>query len=248
MQNLAEKRVETVDIRQLLSNLPLFSKASDKLLDQFVAAAQVRTYDKGSVLFLQDDPASYFYVIVSGWVKLFRNTSEGDEAVIDMLSDNSMFGETAILEDNICTYGASVTDNAVLISLPVSLLKSSIETDSSLALSMLSALSKHRIRQTKELEGMTLKNASQRLGCFMLRLCNESDEENVILRLPYDKSLIAARLGMKSETFSRALNKLRAETDIHVSGSTVTVPWVEQLSDYACSACSNDFPCDDLRN
>lgn len=94
---------------------------------------------------------------------------------------------------------------------------------------------------------MTLKNASQRIGCFMLRLCGSSDERDITLKLPYDKSLIAARLGMKSETFSRALNKLRNETNINISGSVVTIPEIDDLSLYACTACSNEFPCSDIK-
>lgn len=242
-----ESQANTTGVRATLQALPLFEAVAAETAERFSAAAQVRKHPKGSVLFLQDDPADYFYVILSGWVKLFRHTSEGDEAVIDMLTENSVFGETSIIEDGHHSFGAVVTDAAELISLPTSLLKTSIEDDNKLALAMLSSLSRHRVRQTKELEGMTLKNASQRIGCFMLRLCNSSDEHDITIKLPYDKSLIAARLGMKSETFSRALNKLRKETNINISGSVVTIPEIDDLSHYACSACSNEFPCSDIK-
>lgn len=230
-----------------LNSLPLFKEVSGKTVSKFISSARVRDYTKGTVLFLQDDPAEYFYLILSGWVKLYRHTSDGEEAVIDMLTENSVFGETSIIEDGYHSFGAVVTDSAKLISLPTSLLKTSIEEDNKLALAMLSSLSRHRVRQTKELEGMTLKNASQRIGCFMLRLCNASEEQDIKIKLPYDKSLIAARLGMKSETFSRALNKLRKETNIGIAGSIVTIPEIDDLSNYACSACSNEFPCSDIK-
>ena len=51
--------------------------------------------------------------------------------------------------------------------------------------------------------------AAQRVGCFILRLLNKK-QPNLIINLPCNKTLLASHLGMKRETFSRALNDLRA--------------------------------------
>ena len=231
---------------ELLSGLAFFEKASHDTIEMFVSASQTRTHSSGTVLFLQEDQADYFYVILSGWVKLFRSTAEGEEAVIDMLTEGGMFGEGSILEEDSHTFGAAVTDEVTLLSFPTSLLKRSLAADSQFALSMLSVMSRHRIRQTKELEGMMIKNAYQRLACFMLRLCKVDEDKDITLKLPYDKSLVAARLGMKPETFSRALNRLRKDTNIEVEGSIVSIPRIEDLTHYACAACSDEFPCEDI--
>jgi CRP/FNR family transcriptional regulator, dissimilatory nitrate respiration regulator len=47
-----------------------------------------------------------------------------------------------------------------------------------------------------------------------------SSREDVQLTLPIDKSLIARRLGMKPETFSRAPGALKSEVGLQVEGTT----------------------------
>lgn len=234
------------DPKPVLARQSIFSRASEALIDSFAQAAQVVSLKKGDTLFLQDDDADAFYIVLSGWVKLFRETLDGNEAVIDMVTNGHIFAETAILEDSVHSFGASAIEDVRVLRLPSALLKKAITEDNAMALSMLTSLSRHRKRQTREIESLTLQNASQRIGCFLLRLCHRDDMGPIELKLPYDKSLIAARLGMKSETFSRALNKLREETGITVKGATVIIPTIDVMSSFACSACSNEFPCDDM--
>lgn len=107
-------------------------------------------------------------------------------------------------------------------------------------------MARYRRQQDRELEHRTIQNAPQRIGCFLLRLTNQEEEGSVKIHLPYDKTLVASRLGMQPETFSRALNKLKDKTGIRVKGATVELDNLEQLTSYSCSACSSEFPCKDI--
>ncbi len=59
-----------------------------------------------------------------------------------------------------------------------------------------------------EIEALKAQSADQRLARFLLSLC-PSGEDRCGFRLPYDKRLVAARLGVKQETLSRAFARLR---------------------------------------
>jgi hypothetical protein len=89
-------------------------------------------------------------------------------------------------------------------------------------------MSRSRKQQDKELEHRTKCSSAHRL--FLLRLCNLDADGPIRLNLPYHKTLIASRLGMKAETFSRALAKLRQETGIRIKGAAVEIDTVDQLS------------------
>ncbi|MCJ9427743.1 Crp/Fnr family transcriptional regulator [Kordiimonas marina] len=247
MQTVAKPQ-ERQTAYSLLARHALFAGIDDQTVEMFAQAGQLQEHTKGNILFLQDDEAEWFYVVVSGWVKLFRETMDGHEAVIDILTYGQSFGETAILENGQHSFGAMVVEKSTLLRLPAAMLKRSVTENNRMALAMLHTLSDHRRRQTREIESLTLQNASQRIGCFLLRLCHIDMPQPIELKLPYDKSLIAARLGMKSETFSRALNKLRDETNIKVEGSNVIIPNLDTMSRFACSACSNEFPCEDTHH
>ncbi len=241
-------QLNAVDNTAALREHSLFSGMPENLFVDFCQATQELKREKGNILFLQDDPAEWFYFILSGWVKIFRETIEGDEAVLDVLTTGHIFGETAIMDGGMHTAGAAVVENAVLLRLPASLLKTAITKSHDVALGMLASISRQRRQQTQEIENLNMQNAPQRIGCFLLRLCRttETETDAAAFSLPYDKSLIAARLGMQCETFSRALNKLRKQTSIDVKGAHVDIPDIEELSEFSCSRCSNEYPCNDL--
>ena len=111
---------------------------------------------------------------------------------------------------------------------------------------MMSAMARYRRQQDRELEHRTIQNAPQRIGCFLLRLADQSKTGPVTIHLPYDKTLVASRLGMQPETFSRALSKLKSQTGITIKGATIEMDSLNQLVEFSCAACSSEFPCKDL--
>ena len=229
-----------------LRDISLFKGCEPAFFDALEAHAQQQTHSKGKILFIHGDTAERFYFIKNGWVKLFRETLDGTQAVVDILPAGHIFGETSIFEDDIYPYSAEVAEPAEIISLPIFDLKTEIENNNKLALGMLSSMARYRRQQDKEIEHRSIQNAPQRIGCFLLRLTNQNETGAVTIHLPYDKTLVASRLGMQPETFSRALAKLREQTGIRVNGATIEMDNLEQLTSYSCSACSSEFPCKDL--
>jgi CRP-like cAMP-binding protein len=68
--------------------------AEDALSLTGIRKAQV--YDKSTTLFRQGDPASAFFVVLSGWVKLYRITPDGLEVVISVFTAGDTFAEAAM--------------------------------------------------------------------------------------------------------------------------------------------------------
>lgn len=246
MTALAQKSPRP-DTRALLAGLPLFAGLSAAQLDMLAMQAAFRTYPKNYLLYSYEEEAAWYYLIVEGWVKLFRETLDDDEAVLDILPAGQVFGESALFDHG--RYGASaqIVEEASLLVLPLSALRRLIEEEPRVAVNLLGSMAVFRRQQEREIEHRSLQNAPQRIGCFLLRLCDSEAKAQATLHLPYDKTLIAARLGMKPETFSRALARLREETGITVQGATVHIGDIQKLSDYTCSACSNTYPCEDKK-
>lgn len=230
-----------------INDLGIFTGCSDDFIEAISLQSNTQLLEKNQVLFLHEDKADRFFIVISGWVKLFRETLDGSQAVVDILTANHVFGETAIFQDDEYPYSAEATEPTEVISLPISMLKKEIEENQKLALAMLSSMARYRKQQDQELEHRTLQNAPQRIGCFLLRLTNQQEAGEVTINLPYDKTLVASRLGMQPETFSRALGKLKKETGIEIKGSSIKVNKLSQLSEYSCSSCSSEFPCKDLK-
>ncbi|MFN3827881.1 MAG: Crp/Fnr family transcriptional regulator [Micavibrio sp.] len=238
-QKIAPTKAYPLDIIDFFSEIP------EPLLKALHQEGKRTTHNKGHILFTQDDPAEWFYMVESGWVKLFRETLDGDEVILDVLPAGFVFGETAMFEDCKHSFGAEIVENATLAAYPLAMLKDYVENNTNLALAMLRHISYGGKLKDREIEHRTVMNAPQRIGCFLLRLCKVKQPAPITLYLPYDKTLIASRLGMQPETFSRALNRLQEDTGVKVKGATVEINDLGKLITYTCTACSNVFPCDE---
>lgn len=240
---LADKEEEVL---KLFHKLPLFYGLDNATLNEFVVAASVVNVPKGRVIYIEESKAGAFYIIMSGLVKLFRETFDGTEAVMDILAKGHIFAEFTIFDNDVYSTSAQAIEDCVLISVPTAFLKKSIQQNQKLSFNMFYAMSRNLKQRDSNIEHLTVQNASQRIGCFLLRLCPQDKETNITIQLPYDKVLLASRLGMKPETFSRALNKLRDQTGVRIIGARVEIDSIKQLTHFSCSACSSSYPCDDL--
>lgn len=229
-----------------IKNINFFNFFSQETLKKIEQRASITHHPKGNLLFVNEDQADHFYIVKSGWIKLYRETIDGTQSIIDILTTNQLFGETSIFQDDTYPYTAEATEDSVVLSLPLDLLKSEIEHNTKLAMTMMSSMARYRKQQDQEIENRTLKNAPQRIGCFLLRLTEQQENKTVSIRLPYDKTLVASRLGMQPETFSRALNKLKQEIQMTVQGRDIIINDVQELVHYTCTACSSEYPCNDL--
>lgn len=232
-------------LSRIIENRKLFESVSDGFKNKLAQAGQIKTLQKGQMLFVHQDEADKFYIVSQGWMKLFRETLDGDQVVIDILPQGHVFGETSIFEDDIYPYSAEAAETGEVIALPLELLKAEIQDNPKLALSMLSAMARYRKQQDQELEHRTIQNAPQRIGCFLLKIADQRQSGPVKIQLPYDKTLVASRLGMQPETFSRALSKLKGATGIEIKGATIEMKSLDQLAQFSCIACSSEFPCKD---
>lgn len=247
MEHADIKFTETETMKDILCHHPFVTDFRRDILGRFADEVKTVNIPKGKTLFLQEDQAEWFYYIKNGWVKLFRETQDGNDVVLNVVSEGYIFGETALFEQNTYPFSAEIVEDATLLAFPLLSLEKEIGQDKMLVLEMLDYIGRQNVLKDLEIEHRTIQNASQRIGCFLLRLIKENADGPVTLRLPYDKTLIAARLGMQPETFSRALTTLQKKVKMRVKGSAVTIENVEQLAGFSCGACSGLFPCSDLR-
>ncbi len=218
-----------------LKYLPFFKEMDTSSLSRLAEYSSLKHYDKGQSLFLHGDNSKYFYIISSGWLKLFRNTLDGQEAFLGLATTGDVIGEIDF-NKKLHLFSAKTVNESELLLLPYDILKESIEDNGLLALKIIKALNSTISLLELQLEHSSTMNAAQRIGCFILRLSDYS-EKKIKITLPYDKTLIASYLGMKRETFSRGLNELKA-VGVTVDGHILSVASMQELVNFSCVSCS----------
>lgn len=221
-----------------LRQLPFFAGLNDENLQAFLAAAKIQTYAKRQNLFQQGDPADRFFIIVSGWIKIFRQTVNGEEAVIAMFTRGDIFGEAAIITKAVYPFAAEAAEEAKIVEIPGNVIREQASGNHDIMARIMFSMSKELHNSQMEKEHLSLMTAPQRVGCLLLQLATGMVGKGGTFSFPYDKSLAAARLGMKPETFSRALSQLK-DTGVTVIGPEIKIESFSRLVDYCCDHCSS---------
>ena len=94
---------------------------------------------------------------------------------------------------------------------------------------MLASASHHLKLLVEQIEQIKVRSAPRRIGEFLIGLAAGQENGRCTLNLPYEKALIANRLGMQPESFSRALKRLKP-LGVKVHGDDVTIADLEALA------------------
>jgi CRP-like cAMP-binding protein len=94
----------------------------------------------------------------------------------------------------------------------------------------MASMSAHLHRLVRQVEQLTVRSSTERLAEFLIRLAPRRSGSATI-ELPWDKALVATRLGMRPETLSRSLAKLR-DLGVEARGARITIDQLEALRRY----------------
>jgi len=212
--------ITTDDFVQIAAT-PLFAGLPDDVLMRALMDSSMRRYPRGTILFMHGEPADRCFIVFEGWIKLFRETMDGHESVITVVGPGESFAEAAVFASSAFPVSCAAIDDARILVIKDSSLLAEMRENPDMAFNMLATMSQRLRGLVRQIEQLTTRSTTERVAAFLVRLADGADGEAVI-SLPHDKSLIAGRLGMQPESFSRALSKLR-RYGVATSGRNVTV-------------------------
>lgn len=210
-------------IADIINTIPLFSGMSEQEKSSLHEVARIRHFPRANILFLQGDQMQCFHIICRGTIQIFRETSEGHEITSDILISGEPLCITEVIEAQpVYKVSARAVEETMILEIPMQWLRQNLHNFNQLIFKLFANIS-HRLQKSSlELERQNTMSASELITCFLHELCVLYDFDPRGFELPYSKTLIASRLGMELETFSRSLHKLK-EHGITVQGSHVSL-------------------------
>jgi CRP-like cAMP-binding protein len=97
---------------------------------------------------------------------------------------------------------------------------------------MIAGLSMRLHHLITDVESYSLHSGRQRIIGYLLRDNLSNDEKTITVTLPTNKGVIASRLNLTQEHFSRILHELSEKGLIVVEGRKIQIPDVEKLRQY----------------
>ncbi len=213
--------MEALDLQEILAQSYLFSELNDAQMERVRRHSHITDMLEGESLFFQGDNATSFYLVLAGRIKLFRVSPEGKEKVVEIMEANSTFAEALMFMDQ---PHYPVTATALTPSRVIgingndfkSMLRESVDT----CFLLLGSMSFRLRGLIREIDALSLDTGTVRTVAYLL---NHAPADHSCFELKVAKSVIASRLSVKPETFSRILKNLHEREILTIEGRNVTI-------------------------
>ena len=224
------KRPLKIKTQAFLANLPMFSEMSAAELDRLAAATLPFYFDKGQSIVQCGDPCTGFHVVVYGQVKLGFTSPQGVEKVVEIVRPGQTFGEALMFLDKPYIVFAQALADSMLLHVAKQAVFEELGHDPLFARRMLSGLSRRLHGLVRDVEAYTLRSGQERIiGYLLADVPDDAEGGSAEVHLTPGKSVIASRLNMTPEHFSRILHELAAAGLIEVNGRSVRIPDLARL-------------------
>ena len=101
--------------RRLLSKHFLISTMPERALDDLVKFSTVARFEPHRMIISEGDPGDCLYGILSGRVRIYCSSIEGEEITLNVLEVGDLFGEIALLDGNTRTASAAAMEQTDLL-------------------------------------------------------------------------------------------------------------------------------------
>lgn len=198
-----------------------FESLSPDQLDRVARKAKRIHLNEGECLFSQGDPAARFYLLLRGQIKLYRLAPSGAEKIIQIVTPGNTFAEALMfLQQPRFPVGAQALQPAEVIGIDAqdfsSMLRDSVDT----CFLLLGDISRRLRGLIQEIDNLTLHSATCRVAAYLIQ---HSPDDGDTLDLSIPKHVLASRLSIKAETFSRIIKTLNQNRLIEVDGSRIRI-------------------------
>lgn len=221
--------------QKILREHHLFQPLTDAQMSQLLEESQLVNLDKDDYVFRQGDACQHFGFVISGSIKIYRLTPDGQEKVFEVIGDRKTFAEAMMFMDtqNYVATAQAVAPSQLLL-LSSAAYMGLIRECPGLSSALLAALSVRLHQRINEIEILSLKNATHRVIRYLLsqalRSCSSCATPS--FELPIAKRLVAGQLSIQPETFSRIIHHLGNEGIIRVEGRLICILDRDRLENY----------------
>lgn len=219
-----------IDRREFLKRLPLFADFSAQELTTLAAQTQELYVPRGTPIFRRGDPCRGFHVVIYGQVKLGFVSVQGDEKIVEIIGPGFSFGEALMFMEKPYIVGATALADTMLLHIGKDAVFGELEHNPAFARRMLAGMSRRLHGLIKDVESYSLRSGSQRIVGYLLK--DEPEGDGAQVTLAVSKKLLASRLNLTPEYFSRVLHDLSEHGMIAVKGRQITILDMARLRAY----------------
>lgn len=221
-----------MNIEALLAHVPLFNELEKDEISRLARGSREISVARGDILFHKGDTPTGFYLLVYGQVKLAFTSPQGGEKVVDIVAQGQTFGEAVTFMDKPFVVYAQALADSVLLHISKAAIIDELDKEPKLGRKMIAGLAMRLHHLISDVESHSLRSGRQRVIGYLLRDTPTDSAPQVTVTLPTNKGVIASRLNLTQEHFSRILHELSEKGLIVVEGRNIHIQDVNRIRAY----------------
>jgi CRP/FNR family transcriptional regulator, cyclic AMP receptor protein len=203
-----------------LSDLDLFRDLSERDMAELDRVTTITTVPRGRVFYEPEDVSQVLFLIREGRVQIYRISPEGKKLVIATLGPGALFGEMALLGQQMHNAFAEALDDCQIFVMSRADLERLILNKPSVGRRVLETTGRRLRDAEKRLEDMAFKGIPARLASLLLRMAAEQGSDEVVGLTHQD---LAETIGTYRETATQVLNDMKADGLIEIGRKRIKI-------------------------
>lgn len=195
--------------RSLVAAVPLFANMSESDQDAVLALASSHRYAAGTAVFEQGESAGYFYVLLSGRLRVTQVDRNGQQTIIRMINPGDLFGIARAMKRIDYPGTATAVTDSVALQWPMDVWDTLTEQHPRLSINAMQTIGQRLQEAHTRLRELSTEEVERRVAHAVLRLANQGgkkEADGIRIDFPISKQDIAEMTGTTLHTVSRILS------------------------------------------
>jgi CRP/FNR family transcriptional regulator, dissimilatory nitrate respiration regulator len=211
------------DTRVAIGRSALFKSLAPAVISRLAEAAKNLSPRRGAQIYRRGERCSGVYIVMSGRIMLSVSVAPDANKVTGLIGPGGHFGLAAAILGAPQAVSAEALSDSTLLLIPRAVLLECAADNAAFGLQIATILSHEQAVLTDDIEAASLRSGRQRVAGYLLEIAGSNGAQARPFALPAKKSIIASRLSLTPEYFSRMLHELIVTGSILVEGRQVTV-------------------------
>jgi CRP/FNR family transcriptional regulator len=212
-------------LKTLRSN-PYFDDLPAAILVEIAEHMQLRSSERGEILFWEGDPCAGLHIIEEGSVKLYRISPQGRQYIVRVLQEGDTCNEVPAFDSGTNPVNVETLERSKVWVIDDEILRSLVRLHPDFALKVLSNFGKNLRGLVRMVSEMAFYQVTNRLARLISEL--PADESSP----PWTQEQLAAQLGTVREVVARSLKELERSGAIRIEDRRIRILDEDALSEW----------------
>ena len=204
-----------------LTGVEMFASLEPEVRQRVIAAAVPRTYRKGQLLFVENDPGESLIVLRRGAVAVFRTAPTGERAVLSVVRPPDTIGEVSLLDGSARSASAEAIEDCSALALSRAAFMELVHSNPRILDAVMRSLGALIRRLTEQTADHVFLDLPGRVAKTLVRLAGENQAPMVTIEL--NQSQLAEMAGGSRQSVNQAIGSFATRGWLRTEGRRIVV-------------------------